>query len=83
MIQRGEVEVLIVQNPDRLSRNVDHTLLLLSEVQEAEIELHTVTHGHLSQAKQPLPETLEAGIAECEQELPPFCRLDSEPTSGA
>ncbi|MBM4422617.1 MAG: recombinase family protein [Chloroflexi bacterium] len=45
MIRRREIEAVIVFSPDRLTRNLAHSLILREELQRAGIELHYCNRG--------------------------------------
>jgi len=69
LIDRREVEAVIIYTSDRLSRNLAHSLLLREEWQRAGIELHYVSRGKSEDTPEGrMMENIEAVIAEYERE---------------
>lgn len=69
LINRGEVEALIIYSGDRLTRSVAHSLLIRDELRRNDVVLHCVTKGQasLDTPEGGLFETIEAAFAEYER----------------
>lgn len=69
LINRGEIDALIIYSSDRLTRSVAHSLLIRDELRRSNVSLHCVTKGQaaLDTPEGGLFETIEAAFAEYER----------------